>query len=169
MRESSEQSLTWTLHRASPGLDCLHAVPPPLHWFGFWLQGINNPTMRLGPSNHPETLCGLPLGVSRLDHALGHKLHTMTEHLHALSAHGPRFPGTLDLMGCSPSSRFTKFVTPDRFGIADASLSHFVSHVDIVRSLCRHVWRNLRGNHPWYLFSRIGSAQFTKWAQFFFF
>ena len=31
----------------------------------------------------------------------------------------------------APSSRFTKFVTPDRFGITDASLSHFVSHVDI--------------------------------------
>ena len=39
--------------------------------------------------------------VSRLDHALGHKQHTMTENLHALSAHGPQFPGTLDLTGCS--------------------------------------------------------------------
>ena len=57
--------------------------------------------IRLGPSNHPQALCGLPLGVSRLDHALGHKLHTMTENLHALSAHGPQFPGTLDLTGCS--------------------------------------------------------------------
>ena len=72
----------------------------------------------------------------------------MTENLHALSAHGPQFPGTLDLTGCSPSYRFTKFVTPDRFGIADASLSHFVSHVDIVRSTCRHVWRHLRRQPP---------------------
>ena len=39
--------------------------------------------------------------VSRLDLALGHKLHTLTKNLHALSAHGPQFPGTLDLNGCS--------------------------------------------------------------------
>ena len=31
MRESNEQKLTWSLHRASPGPHCLHAVPPPLH------------------------------------------------------------------------------------------------------------------------------------------
>ena len=49
---------------------------------------------------------------------LGHKLYTMTENLLAPSAHGPQFP--------VPSSKFTMFVTPDRFGITDASLSHFV-------------------------------------------
>ena len=45
--------------------------------------------------------CSTPAGVSRLDLALGHKLHTMTENLHALSADGPRFLRTLDLTNCS--------------------------------------------------------------------
>ena len=65
------------------------------------LQGSNNPKRRPGPSNHPQALCGPPLGLSRLDLAFGHKLHTMTENLHALSTHGPQFLGRLDLTGSS--------------------------------------------------------------------
>ena len=71
--------------------------------------------------------CSTSAGVSRLDLALGHKLHTMTENLHALSADGPRFLRTLDL-----TSRFTKFVTDNGFGVVGASLSHFVSHVNLL-------------------------------------
>ena len=92
----------------------------------------------------------------------------MTQNLHVLSAHVLNFLGRWTSRAV-PSSKFTKFVTPDRFGIADASLSHFVSHVDIVRFTCRHVGRNLRRNHSSYLCPRIRSAQFTKWTQFFFF
>ena len=69
------------------------------------------PTIRLGPSNHPQALCGPHLGVSRLDDALGHKTHTMTENLHALSAHGPQFPGTLDLTGLFRRRGSRSFVT----------------------------------------------------------
>ena len=37
-RKKSEQKTTWWLHRESPRLHCLHAVPLPLHCLGFWLQ-----------------------------------------------------------------------------------------------------------------------------------
>ena len=36
-----------------------------------------------------------------------------------------------------PTSGSSNFVTLDRFGVTDARLSYFVSHVNIVRSSCR--------------------------------
>ena len=128
-----------------------------LHWFGFWLQGNNSPTRQLGPSS--SSLRPSPwTQAAHHDRTLACPVSHTVLNFRDVGSDGP-----------VPLSRFSKFVTPDRFGIADASLSHFVSHVDIVRSTCRHVWRNLRRNHTWYLFSRIRSAQFTKWTQFFFF
>ena len=62
-----------------------------------------------------------------------------------------------------PTSGFSNFVALNRFGVAGAPLSHLVSHVKIVRSSCRHVWR-LR-----YLRFGIRSAQLTDCTQFFFF
>ena len=61
-----------------------------------------------------------------------------------------------------PTSGFSNFVILDRFDVADALLSHFVSHVNIVCSSC-----SLR-SHLCYLRSRIRSAQLTD-TQFFFF
>ena len=66
-----------------------------------------------------------------------------------------------------PTSGFSNFITLDRFGVAGAPLSLFVSHVNIVRSSCRHVWR-LRPR-LWHLRSGIRSARLTKCTQFFFF
>ena len=40
-----------------------------------------------------------------------------------------------------PTSGISHFATLDRFGVADVPLSHFVSHVNIVPSSYRHVWR----------------------------
>ena len=77
------------------------------------------------------------------------------------------FPGRW-IRRAVPTSGFSNFVTLNRFGVAGAPLSHFVSHVNIVRSSCRHVWR-LR---PllWYLRFGIRSAQLTTdCTQFFFF
>ena len=59
---------------------------------------------------------------------------------------------------------FSNFVTLDRFSVADTPLSHFVSHVNIVRSSCRHVWR--LWPRLWYL-RGIRSAQLTNCTQFF--
>ena len=67
-----------------------------------------------------------------------------------------------------PTSWFSNIVTTDGFGVAGASLSHFVCHVNIVCSTCRHVRRNFR-RHFWYLLPRIQSVKFTEWTQFFFF
>ena len=60
-----------------------------------------NPSTRLGSSSHLQAPCGLLLGVSQLGFALGHKLRTTIENLHALSAHGPQSRWTLDATGCS--------------------------------------------------------------------
>ena len=63
-----------------------------------------------------------------------------------------------------PTSGFSNFVTLNRFGVAGAPLSHF-SHVQIVRSTCRHFWR-LRPR-LWYLRFGIRCAQLTDCSQFF--
>ena len=60
------------------------------------------------------------------------------------------FPGRW-IRRAVPTSVFSNFVTLNGFGVGDAPLSHFVSHVDIVRYMCRHVWRNLWHTHSWYL------------------
>ena len=53
------------------------------------------------------------------------------------------------------------FIAADGFSVTDIPLSHFVSHVGIVRSPCRHVQRSLL-RHPWSLRSKIRSAQLAN-------
>ena len=77
------------------------------------------------------------------------------------------FPGRR-IRRAVPASRFSNFIAADGVSVADIPLSHFVSHIDIVRSPSRHVRRSLR-RQTWYLRPRIRSAQLTNCTQFFFF
>ena len=100
---------------------------------------LSNPTSRLGSLSHPQVPCDLLLCVSRLDLVLAHKLHTTT---------GPsmfcqhvifNFSGRW-IRWAVPASQFSNFSAADGISVADITLCHFVSHVGIVRSPCRHVW-----------------------------
>ena len=73
------------------------------------------------------------------------------------------FPGRW-ISWAVPTSGFSNFVTLDRFGVTDAPLS--VSHVNIVRSSCRHVW--FFRPRPSNLHSGIRSAPLTNCTQFYF-
>ena len=69
-----------------------------------------------------------------------------------MSARAPQFPWTLGPTGCSD-------VGVLELRHPHSPLSHFVSHVNIVRSSCRHVWRFRP--RPWYLNSPTEPNSFS--------
>ena len=80
---------------------------------GLFLHWSTSPSLvRLLALRKQQALCGLPVGVSRLDHVSDTSC-TMTENLHALSPHGPQFPWKLDLTVCSVVEVHS---FPDRLG-----------------------------------------------------
>ena len=79
----------------------------------------------------------LSLGsASPLDRSCAPRSETRTPRQHMLL----KWPGRW-IRRAVPTSGFLNFINLDRFGVAEAPLSHFVTHVNIARSSCKHVWR----------------------------
>ena len=165
-RESNEQKLIWSLHRASPGPDCLHAVHLS------FTDSTPRPKETVIPRHDWDlraifkllaTFSVVSLGsASPLDTSCTPRSETCMPCQDMVL----NFPGRW-IRRAVPTSGFSHFVTLNNFGVAGAPLSHFVSHVNIVRSSCTHVWR-LRPR-LWYLRFGTRSAQLTDCTQFFFF